>query len=325
MTPEPPPALAVHRLGKAFGEHVVLSGIDLTIAAGSVFALLGPNGAGKTTLVRILATLSEPDSGRARVFGHDLIHEPGTVRRRIGVTGQYSAVDGVLTGTENLRLTGRLLHLHRRRIEERTAELLHRFGLTEVADRRAATYSGGLRRRLDLAMSLMGGPALIFLDEPTTRLDPRSRRELWQVIKRLTADGATVFLTTQYLEEADQLADRIAVLDNGTIVAEGTPAELKQLAPGGHIQLRFADAEQLASAARALDDHLFPAAGRSRTDPAQLTVQVPSNGNAGDIKSVLDRLDSLGIGVEQLTVHTPDLDDVFFALTGHPTLTEPAA
>ncbi|WP_054813428.1 ATP-binding cassette domain-containing protein [Nocardia arizonensis] len=319
MPPEPIPALTVGHLTKAFGDHVVLADIDLSVRAGTVFALLGPNGAGKTTLVRILATLARPDSGEVRVLGHDLLREPAAVRGRIGVTGQYSAVDHVLTGAENLRLTGRLLHLDRAEIAERTARLLDRFELTDVADRRAATYSGGLRRRLDLAMSLMGEPDLIFLDEPTTGLDPRSRRELWQVIQRLTADGVTVFLTTQYLEEADQLADHVALLDHGVIVAEGTPKELKQRAPGGHIRLRFGDQRQLDAATIAVADRAGSA------EPDQLTLTIPSDGNAGDVKRLLDRFEELDITVEQLTVHTPDLDDVFFALTGHPTSPAPVA
>ncbi|MEV0706085.1 ATP-binding cassette domain-containing protein [Nocardia aurea] len=319
MTSRSRPALTTRDLTKTFGEHTVLAGIDLSVPAGTVFALLGPNGAGKTTLIRILSTLSKPDSGDVRILGHDVIHEPAAVRRRIGVTGQYSAVDNVLTGAENLRLTGRLLHLERARIAERTAELLTRFDLTDAADRRAETYSGGMRRRLDLAMSLMGGPDLIFLDEPTTGLDPRSRRELWQVIQRLTADGVTVFLTTQYLEEADQLADRVAVLDHGVVVAEGTPEELKQRAPGGHIQLRFGDVGQLDAGIRAVGERAGAA------DHDQLTLQVPSDGNAGDVKRLLDRFEELDITVERLTVHIPDLDDVFFALTGHPTHPAPVA
>ncbi|WP_194819835.1 ATP-binding cassette domain-containing protein [Nocardia sp. XZ_19_385] len=312
MSPHPPPALAVHRLGKSFGEHVVLDGIDLEVAAGTIFSLLGPNGAGKTTLVRILATLSEPTTGDARVFGHDLLREADTVRRLIGLTGQYSAVDDVLTGTENLRLTGKLLHLDRAETRRRSTELLERFDLTDAADRRAATYSGGMRRRLDLAMSLMGRPRVIFLDEPTTGLDPRSRRDLWQVIRRLAADGATVFLTTQYLEEADQLADRIAVLDNGKIVAEGTPAELKKLAPGGHLLLRFGNQDALTAAGQVVD---------GQADPVQLTLQVPSDGHADEVRKLLNRFDELDIAVDQVTVHVPDLDDVFFALTGHPAKT----
>ncbi|MEU8894830.1 ATP-binding cassette domain-containing protein [Nocardia sp. NPDC048505] len=312
MSPHPPPALAVHRLAKSFGDTVVLDGIDLTVPAGTIFSLLGPNGAGKTTLVRILATLSAPTAGEARVFGHDVRHEADAVRALIGVTGQYSAVDEVLTGTENLRLTGKLLHLDRAETQSRTVELLDRFDLTEAADRRAGAYSGGMRRRLDLAMSLMGRPRIIFLDEPTTGLDPRSRRDLWAVIRRLAAEGATVFLTTQYLEEADQLADRIAVLDNGKIVAEGTPAELKRLAPGGHIRLTFPDRAALAAAARTVE---------GQADAEQLSLQVPASGHADEVRKLLNRLDELAITVDQVTVHVPDLDDVFFALTGHPAKT----
>ncbi|WP_431949249.1 ATP-binding cassette domain-containing protein [Nocardia lijiangensis] len=319
MSPEPLPALAVHGLGKSFGTHTVLADIDLNVAAGTVFSLLGPNGAGKTTLVRILATLSKPDRGEVRVFGHDLSAEPDAVRRMIGVTGQYAAVDGVLTGTENLRLTGKLLHLGAAETRHRTAALLERFDLVDAADRPVGGYSGGMRRRLDLAMSLMGRPRIVFLDEPTTGLDPRSRRDLWSAIRELAAEGATIVLTTQYLEEADQLADRIAVLDGGRIVAEGTPEELKRLAPGGHIRLRFADRHLLAAAARAV-----PAAV-GQMDPEQLTLHVPSGGTAAEVKRLLDRFADLDIGVEQLTVHTPDLDDVFFALTGHPSRTESAA
>ncbi|MCP2297569.1 ABC-2 type transport system ATP-binding protein [Nocardia amikacinitolerans] len=319
MSPEPPPALAVHGLGKSFGSHTVLADIDLNVAAGTVFSLLGPNGAGKTTLVRILATLSTADRGEARVFGHDLAAEPDVVCGLIGVTGQYAAVDGVLTGTENLRLTGKLLHLDKAETRRRTAALLDRFDLADAADRPVDTYSGGMRRRLDLAMSLMGRPRIVFLDEPTTGLDPRSRRDLWSAIKELADDGATIFLTTQYLEEADQLADRIAVLDDGRIVAEGTPEELKRLAPGGHIRLRFADRHLLAAAARAV-----PTAG-SQVDPEELTLQVPSDGTAAEVKRLLDHFEDSDIAVERLTVHTPDLDDVFFALTGHQGRTESAA
>ncbi|WP_280452323.1 ATP-binding cassette domain-containing protein [Nocardia cyriacigeorgica] len=325
MSSSRPPALTLAHLGKSFGERVVLDGIDLNIAAGTVFSLLGPNGAGKTTMVRILATLSTPDQGRALVFGHDVVDEPAIVRRLIGVTGQYSAVDEVLTGVENLHLTGKLLHLGRAETRRRTAELLERFDLTEAASRRAGTYSGCMRRRLDLAMSLMSRPRILFLDEPTTGLDPRSRRDLWQVIQELAADGTTVFLTTQYLEEANQLADRVAVLDGGKLVADGTPEELKQLAPGGHIRLRFADSALLSAAARAIDARVVPAGDRVLADTEQLTLQVPSDGNAGDVKRLLNRFDELDIAVDQLTVHLPDLDDVFFALTGHPTSADTAA
>ncbi|WP_280456590.1 ATP-binding cassette domain-containing protein [Nocardia carnea] len=312
-----PPAISLTGLEKSFGDHRVLAGIDLDVERGSVFSLLGPNGAGKTTMVRILATLTGPDSGTARVAGYDVAQEPDRVRAAIGVTGQYAALDKVLTGTENLHMVGRLLHLGRPEVRRRTTELLERFGLVAVAGRPASTYSGGMRRRLDLAMSLMGRPEVVFLDEPTTGLDPRSRRELWQVIRELVDDGVTVFLTTQYLEEADQLADRIAVLHDGRIVADGTPAQLKQLTPGGHILFRFADHANLAAAARATG---FP-----ETDPDELTLQVPSDGQVSHLKHLLDEFAALGITVERLSVHTPDLDDVFFALTSRPAAAVPAA
>ncbi|WP_433578390.1 ATP-binding cassette domain-containing protein [Nocardia brasiliensis] len=317
MTVPSIPAVSISGLTKAFGSRAVLAGIDLEVAAGTVFALLGPNGAGKTTMVRILATLARADGGEIRVAGHDLAREPDAVRKLIGVTGQYSAVDEVLTGAENLRLMGRLLHLSSQESARRTTRLLARFDLTEAGAARVATYSGGMRRRLDLAMSLMGQPRIIFLDEPTTGLDPRSRRELWQVIRDLVTDGVTIFLTTQYLEEADQLADRIAVLHNGKIVAQGTAADLKQLAPGGHIQLSFADRAGLAAAARAVPD--------AEIDVDQLKLLVPSDGSVGTLKQLLDRFDDQAITIDGLTIHTPDLDDVFFALTGHPTVQKAVA
>ncbi|WP_067862706.1 ABC transporter ATP-binding protein [Nocardia shimofusensis] len=319
MTTRPTSALTVRQLRKSYGEHRVLDGIDLEVPTGTIFSLLGPNGAGKTTLVRILATLTAPDAGEVRIFGHDPVREAAAVRGSIGVTGQFAAVDKVLTGAENLQLTGRLLHLPREQIRARRDELLARFDLVAAAGKSAETYSGGMRRRLDLAMSLMGRPRLVFLDEPTTGLDPRSRRELWAVIRELAAEGVTILLTTQYLEEADQLADRIAVLDGGRIVAEGTAAELKQRVPGGHIAVFFADAATLTAATRALGG-----AGH-HTDPAQLSVRIPSDGSAADIKRTLDRLADHDVSIERLAVHTPDLDDVFFALTGHPTTAAPAA
>src|SRR6266851_2126445 len=297
-------------LRKSFGDHVVLDGIDLNVAAGTIFALLGPNGAGKTTIVQILSTLIGADAGQARVAGHNLAHEPDAVRAAIGVTGQFSAVDNLLTGEENLLLMADLHHLGRSEGKLRAAALLDRFDLAGAARKTPATYSGGMRRRLDLAMTLVGDPRVIFLDEPTTGLDPRSRHTMWQIIRDLVASGVTILLTTQYLDEADELADRIAVLDQGKLVAEGTPDELKRRIPGGHIRLQFADVSGLESAARTL-------AEGARNDN-ELTLQVPTDGSIRSINALLDRLDDQSINVNAFSVHTPDLDDVFFALTGHP-------
>ena len=302
-------AVAAHGLRKAYGEKVVLDGVDLSIGEGEVFALLGPNGAGKTTTVQILSTLIQADAGTASVMGHDLRGAAGAVRAVIGVTGQFSAVDDLLTGEENLRLVGRLLHVPAAERRARTARLLERFDLVEAAGQTPATYSGGMKRRLDIAMTLMGRPRLIFLDEPTTGLDPRSRHTMWQLIRDLVTEGVTILLTTQYLEEADQLADRIAVLDQGRIVAEGTPAELKRNLPGAHIQLRLADAASLEAAARALPE--------GTRDDEQLVLRVPNEGGLASLRDVLARLGD-GVAVEDLSIHTPDLDDVFFALTGNP-------
>jgi ABC-2 type transport system ATP-binding protein len=304
------PAIEVSGLRKSYGDNLVLDGIDLSVPAGTTFALLGPNGAGKTTVVNILSTLIGADGGTARVAGHDVAAEPDAVRAAIGVTGQFSAVDGLLTGTENLALMADLHHLDRKESRPRIAELLERFDLADAAGKPAMTYSGGMRRRLDLAMTLVGEPRIIFLDEPTTGLDPRSRRDMWGIIQGLVAGGVTVFLTTQYLEEADHLADRIALLDHGRIVAEGTPAELKRLVAGGHVQLRFADTDGLDRAARTVD-----ASGR---DDEALTLTVPSDGGVRSLRTLLDRLDGAAAEVEELSVHTPDLDDVFLALTGRP-------
>jgi ABC-2 type transport system ATP-binding protein len=304
------PAIRATGLRKSFGDQLVLDGIDLEVAEGTIFALLGPNGAGKTTTVQILSTLIRFDGGEVQVAGHDLAREPDPVREVIGVTGQFSAVDNLLTGEENLHLMADLRHLDRGEGRRRAAELLDRFDLVEAARKPAATYSGGMRRRLDLAMTLVGDPRIIFLDEPTAGLDPRSRRTMWQIIRDLVAGGVTIFLTTQYLDEADQLADRIALLDHGRLVAEGTAEELKRRIPGGHISLRFAYADELESAARTLG-----AAGR---DDEALSLQVPSDGSVKSLRALLDRLDRASIEVDSLSVHTPDLDDVFLTLTGQP-------
>ena len=304
------PAISVTGLRKSFGDKVVLDGIDLTVAEGSIFSLLGPNGAGKTTMVHILSTLITADAGEISVAGRDLAGDPDGVRAAIGVTGQFSAVDNLLTGEENLLLMADLHHLGRGERRRRTAALLDRFDLADVARKPASTYSGGMRRRLDLAMTLVGDPRLIFLDEPTTGLDPRGRRTVWEIIRGLAADGVTIFLTTQYLDEADELADRIAVLDRGRIVAEGTASELKRRIPGGHIRLQFAGPRELESAAQVL--------GAVARDDEALTLQVPSDGNITSLRALLDRLDRAQVEVGGLSIHTPDLDDVFFALTGHP-------
>ncbi|PXA68455.1 ATP-binding cassette domain-containing protein [Cryobacterium arcticum] len=302
---------AIHAMGlrKSYGDLTVLDGVDLHVPAGQVFALLGPNGAGKTTIVHILSTLLPADGGQASVAGHDVRTDADGVRGQIGLTGQYSAVDGLLSGQENLQLMARLHHLGKREARARVADLLAQFDLTEAAKKPLATYSGGMRRRLDLAMTLIGDPRIIFLDEPTTGLDPRSRHTMWQIIRDQVAAGVTVFLTTQYLEEADELADRIAVLDAGRIVAEGTPAELKRLVPGGHIRLQFADAATLESAILQLPD-------ASRNGDA-LALDVPSEGGITSLRAVIERLDAAHLDIEDLSIHTPDLDDVFFALTGH--------
>jgi ABC-2 type transport system ATP-binding protein len=304
------PAISAVGLRKSFGDQLVLDGIDLEVPEGSVFALLGPNGAGKTTTVHILTTLIGADGGELRVAGHDVDADPASVRTAIGVTGQFSAVDNLRTGEENLLLMADLRHLDRREGRRRAAELLERFDLADAGKKLAGSYSGGMRRRLDLAMGLVGDPRIVFLDEPTTGLDPRSRRGMWQIIRDLVAGGVTIFLTTQYLEEADELSDRVALLDHGRLVAEGTSGELKRRIPGGHVSLQFADADELELAARALGEV-------SRDDDA-LSLQVPNDGSVKSLRALLNQLDGASIEVTGLSIHTPDLDDVFLALTGQP-------
>ncbi|MEU1041031.1 ATP-binding cassette domain-containing protein [Streptomyces sp. NPDC005907] len=302
-------AIAVTGLRKAYGDKVVLDGIDLEVAAGSVFSLLGPNGAGKTTTVNVLTTLLTADAGTVHVAGHDVASATKEVRAAIGVTGQFAAVDDLLSGRENLQLMADLKRV--RSGDQVVARLLERFDLGESADKMASTYSGGMRRKLDLAMTLVGNPQIIFLDEPTTGLDPRSRRTMWAIVRELVADGTTIFLTTQYLEEADQLADRIAVLNQGHLVAQGTAEELKRQIPGTHVKLRFAHTFDLDGAARVFPD--------STRNDEELTLRVPSDGESRSLRALLDRLDEHALNAQEFSVHTPDLDDVFLALTEHTT------
>ncbi len=285
----------------------MLDRVDLAVGRGSVLALLGPNGAGKTTLVRILATLVRPDAGTATVAGHDLLSEPVAVRRSISLTGQFAAVDDVLTGRENLAMMARLLRVPRRELSATVGELLHRFGLAGAADRRAGTYSGGMKRRLDLAISMIARPALVFLDEPTTGLDPRSREQLWSTVRQLAADGVTVLLTTQYLEEADQLADTVAMLDHGRVVARGTPDALKAELGGEVLRLQFADLRTAGRAAELVD--------ATRIDDRLCVLEVGTDGSAASVRSVLGRLESAGAPAVKVSVHRPSLDDVFLSLT----------
>ncbi|MFD9075049.1 ATP-binding cassette domain-containing protein [Streptomyces lasiicapitis] len=301
-------AIAVTGLRKAYGDKVVLDGIDFEVAAGSVYSMLGPNGAGKTTTVNVLTTLMTADAGSVRVAGHDVATGIKQVRAAIGVTGQFAAVDELLSGRENLQL---MADLKRVRSRDVVTGLLERFDLVESADKLVATYSGGMRRKLDLAMTLIGKPEIIFLDEPTTGLDPRSRRTMWDIVRGLVADGTTIFLTTQYLDEADELADRNAVLYLGRLVAEGTPEQLKRRIPGGHVRLRFTDPAAYRSAAATLRD--------ATTDDETLSLRIPSDGSQRELRSVLDWLDSVGIEADELSLHTPDLDDVFLALTENTT------
>ncbi|MER5811440.1 ATP-binding cassette domain-containing protein [Streptomyces sp. NPDC002033] len=301
-------AISVRGLRKAYGDHVVLDGVDFAVATGSVFSLLGPAGAGKTTTHDVLTTLTKADAGTVRIAGHDVATETRRVRAAIGVSGRTAAVDGLLSGRENLRLMADLRRV--RSGGHPVARLLERFDLVDAADERASAYSAGMRRRLDLAMTLVGDPQVLFLDEPTSGLDPRSRRTVWGIVRELVCEGTTVFLTTRHLEEADQLADQIAVLHRGRLAARGTPEELRRRVPGTHVRFRFADLYELDSAARVL-------AGAARDDE-ELTLRVPGDGETGSLRALLDRLDVHSIEAQEFSVHRPGLDDVCLALTGHP-------
>ncbi|MQY08193.1 ATP-binding cassette domain-containing protein [Actinomadura macrotermitis] len=306
-------AIQAEDLVKRFGETEALAGVSLTAAPGTVLGVLGPNGAGKTTTTRILATLIEPTSGRAEVGGHDVVREAHQVRQLIGLTGQYAGVDEMLTGTENLVLIGRLLGIPRRDAKARAAELLERFQLTEAAERAAKTYSGGMRRRLDLAASLVGRPQILFLDEPTTGLDPRSRNGLWDIVRGLTSDGVTVLLTTQYLEEADQLADDIVVIDRGQVIAHGTSDELKAQVGGQVLEVRPVRAADNAVVARIVGE-----LAETAPEVREGLVSAPIT-DAALMPAVVRHLDDAGVAVGELSLRKSSLDEVFFALTGHHT------
>jgi ABC-2 type transport system ATP-binding protein len=306
-------AISAEGLRKSYGDVHALRGIDLTVPSGTILGLLGPNGAGKTTAVRILTTLLHPDGGRATVAGHDVLREPDAVRASIGLTGQYAAVDENLTGRENLEMVGRLLHIGRPAARARADELLATFDLTAAGGRPARTYSGGMRRRLDLAASLVGSPAVLFLDEPTTGLDPASRLGLWEVIAGLVADGTTILLTTQYLEEADRLADRIAVIDGGLVIAEGTATELKDRLGEDVVDIRIADEGRTSLALELLRPL---AATEPRADAATGRISLPVHHGAGTLAEVVRRIDAAGLEVAELSLHRPSLDDVFLSLTG---------
>ena len=295
-------------LTKSFGGQAALRGVDLAIETSSIFALLGPNGAGKTTMVRILATLIRPDAGTATIAGHDLVADPAGVRRSISLTGQYAAVDDLLTGQENVEMMARLLRLPRRKARARADELLTAFGLADARHRRARTYSGGLRRRLDLAISMITKPRLLFLDEPTAGLDPLSREQVWSAVRGLADDGVTILLTTQYLEEADQLADLIAVLDHGRVIASGTADKLKSSLGAEVVRLQFADDASYASAVRSLPG--------GRADRRLRIVEIETGGSAADVHQVLARLGTAGLSAARVSTRRPSLDDVFLALTG---------
>ncbi|MEW2142456.1 ATP-binding cassette domain-containing protein [Micromonospora vinacea] len=314
-------AIEAEGLTRSFGDARALAGIDLQVPAGTVYGLLGPNGAGKTTAVRVLATLLRPDGGSARVFGHDVVTEADKVRSRVSLTGQYASVDEDLTGTENLVLLARLLGLRKPAARERAAALLAAFGLTEASDRQVKKYSGGMRRRIDIAASILNTPDLLFLDEPTTGLDPRSRNQVWEIVRAVVSHGTTVLLTTQYLDEADQLAGRIAVVDHGRVIAEGTPGELKSSIGSGTVHLRLRDPAQRPEAERVLREALDVPV-QLAADPVALTARVGEAGTDLDASAqaarVLNDLARAGIVVDNFSLGQPSLDEVFLALTDHP-------
>ena len=316
------PIITAVDVKKSFGDVVALSGINLEVQAGTVFGLLGPNGAGKTTMVRILTTLLRPDSGTAAVAGFDVVADAPKLRSVIGLAGQSAAVDEILTGRENLQMVGRLYRLSKTETNRRASAILERFDLADAADRQVKTYSGGMRRRLDLAASLVGRPQVLFLDEPTTGLDPRSRLGLWEFIERLVDEGTTLLLTTQYLEEADRLADRIAVIDQGRVIAEGTESELKATIGGDVLELKLADPTQMSLAAEAVAGMCC---GEPSFEPDQGIVRVPVESAVGTITDAVRRVDAAGIQLADIAIHRPTLDDVFLTITGHHVEPEVAA
>ncbi|MET9233953.1 ATP-binding cassette domain-containing protein [Streptomyces cellulosae] len=322
MTPHPSaPAIETTGLVKAFGETRAVDGVDLTVPTGTVYGVLGPNGAGKTTTVKMLATLLRPDGGEARVFGHDVVHDADAVRSRVSLTGQYASVDEDLTGTENLILLGRLLGHRKPAARDRAAQLLEAFGLTEAANKQVKHYSGGMRRRIDIAASILNTPDLLFLDEPTTGLDPRSRNQVWDIVRAVVAQGTTVLLTTQYLDEADQLASRIAVIDKGRVIAEGTKGELKASVGAGSVHVRLRDPERRPDAERLLRDLLL-AEVTLEPDPVALTARLnaaTSDSAADQAARALTELSRAGVTVDNFSLGQPSLDEVFLALTGHDT------
>ena len=305
------PAIKITGLAKSFKGVDVLKGINLEVPRGTMLALLGPNGAGKTTTVRILSTLLRPDGGEVLVNGHDVVKDPDAVRSSIGLTGQYAAVDEYLTGAENLHMMGRLYHLDSSRVKTRVAELLKDFDLEEAKDRAVKTYSGGMRRRLDLAASLIATPPIVFLDEPTTGLDPRSRLAMWGIIERLMEEKVTILLTTQYLEEADKLADKIAVLDHGRIIAEGTADELKKRVGNERLEITIPENQSFEKALEVIDGNIV------KSDKESRTISISTDGTVHEVKRVLDHMERHGVEIETLSLHKPTLDDVFLKFTGH--------